>query len=250
MQKKEYVTSKAAVGFRYCTKLFSLEKKYCDADEKSRKDYRQNVVWPLLEEYFAWLKGVHLETGSKLEDAVRYSLNQKQQLMAFLDHGEVPISNNLAENAVRPFVMRRKASVRRSALTVRDGDRDGVDRIEAQRVELLARDGYIQSLASGGVVDGSERLVVEGFHDRQGIAVRVFDRVLIGEAEVLIPEVDVGAGDRRGRVRSGERPRPGRRSALPISDDHLDRMRAEAQFIDRDGDRIYRIPSLFDLPKL
>lgn len=46
-------TSKAAVGFRYCTKLFSLEKKYCDADEKSRKEYRQNVVWPLLEEYFA-----------------------------------------------------------------------------------------------------------------------------------------------------------------------------------------------------
>ena len=107
-RKKNVWTSKAAVGFRYCTKLFSLEKKCCDADGKSRKDYRQNVVWPLLEEYFAWLKGVHLEKGSKLEDAVRYSLNQKQQLMAFLDHGEVPISNNLAENAVRPFVMGRK----------------------------------------------------------------------------------------------------------------------------------------------
>lgn len=101
-------TGKAAVGFRYCTKLFFLEKKYSDADEKSRKDYRQNVVWPLLEEYFAWLKGVHPEKGSKLEDAVRYSMNQKQQLMAFLDHGDVPISNNLAENAIRPFVMGRK----------------------------------------------------------------------------------------------------------------------------------------------
>ena len=67
-------TSKAAVGFRYCTKLFSLKKKYCDADEKSRKDYRQNVVWPLLEECFAWLKGFHPEKGSKLEDAVRYSV--------------------------------------------------------------------------------------------------------------------------------------------------------------------------------
>ena len=101
-------TSKAAVGFQYCTKLFSLEKKYIYADEKNRKDYRQNVVWPLLEEYFAWLETLHPEKGSKLEDAVRYSLNQKQALCAFLDYGDVPISNNLAENAIRPFVIGRK----------------------------------------------------------------------------------------------------------------------------------------------
>ena len=73
------------------------------ADEKSRMDYHQNVVWPLLEEYFAWLQTLHPEKGSKLEDAVRYSLNQKQQLMAFLDYGDVPISNNLVENAIRPI---------------------------------------------------------------------------------------------------------------------------------------------------
>ena len=35
-------------------------------------------------------------------------LNQKQQLMAFLDYGEVPVSNNLAENAIRPFTLGRK----------------------------------------------------------------------------------------------------------------------------------------------
>ena len=101
-------TSKAAVGFQYCTKLFSLEKKYIYADGKSRKAYRQNVVFHLLEENFVWLKTVHPEKGSKLEDAVRYSLNQKQALCAFLDHGDVPISNNLAENAIRPFVVGRK----------------------------------------------------------------------------------------------------------------------------------------------
>ena len=101
-------TSKAAVGFRYCTKLFSLEKKYIYADVKARKEYRQNVVLPILEEYFAWLKSIHPEKGGKLEDAVRYSLNRKQQLMAFLDYGDVPISNNLAENAIRPFVVGRK----------------------------------------------------------------------------------------------------------------------------------------------
>ena len=101
-------TSKAAVGFRYCTKLFSQEKKFAYADGKNRKEFRQNVVRPLLEEYYAWLKTLCPEKGSKLEDAVRYSLNQKEQLMAFLDYDEVPISNNLAENVIRPFVVGRK----------------------------------------------------------------------------------------------------------------------------------------------
>ena len=101
-------TSQAAVGYRYCTKLFTLEKKYCYATAKSRYEYRQNVVRPLLEEYFCWLKTVRPEKGSKLDEAVRYSLNQKEQLTAFLEAPEVPISNNLAENAIRPFVLGRK----------------------------------------------------------------------------------------------------------------------------------------------
>lgn len=63
---------------------------------------------PLLEGYFAWLKAIHPEKGSKLEEAVRYSLNQKQQFMAFPDYGDDPISNNLVENAIRPFVVRRR----------------------------------------------------------------------------------------------------------------------------------------------
>src|SRR5699024_9434775 len=67
-------TSKAAVGYRYCTKLFTLEEQYGYATAKSRYEYRQNVVRPLLEEYFCWLKTVRPEKGSKLEEAVRYSL--------------------------------------------------------------------------------------------------------------------------------------------------------------------------------
>lgn len=53
------------------------------------------------------VKTIHPEKGSKLEDAVWYSLNQKQQLMAFLDYGDVTISINLAENAIYPFVVDR-----------------------------------------------------------------------------------------------------------------------------------------------
>ena len=101
-------TSKAAVGFQYCNKLFAEERKCVLYKPQYRKEYRQNRELPLLEEYFAWLNTVHPEKGSKLEEAVRYSINQKQHLCAFLDNGEIPISNNLAENAIRPFTLGRK----------------------------------------------------------------------------------------------------------------------------------------------
>lgn len=101
-------TSKAAVGFRYCNKLFEKERQCAIYKPKDRQEYRRNVEALILEEYFAWLNTVNPERGSKLEEAVRYSINQRQQLSAFLDNGEVPISNNLAENAIRPFAVGRK----------------------------------------------------------------------------------------------------------------------------------------------
>lgn len=101
-------TSKAAIGYEYCNKLFALERKLVDLDSNMRKFARQAEAKPLLEAYWLWLDTVQPESGSKLEDAVRYSKNQKSYLSEFLNHGDVDISNNLAENAIRPFVVGRK----------------------------------------------------------------------------------------------------------------------------------------------
>ena len=56
-------TSKAAEGYRYCNKLFAEERKCAQYRPEYRKEYRQNKELPLLEEYFAWLKGVHPDFG-------------------------------------------------------------------------------------------------------------------------------------------------------------------------------------------
>ena len=101
-------TSKAAVGYQYCNKLFALEKKCADFNNKLRKEYRQNFVRPVLEEYFCWVNTLNPEAGSKLETAMKYAQNQRGPLSAFIDDGDVPISNNLAENAIRPFAVGRK----------------------------------------------------------------------------------------------------------------------------------------------
>ena len=145
-----------------------------------------------------------------------------------------------------------EAAVCRASLAIRDGDLEGVDRIEAQRVELRRRDGDGELLTPGRVVDRAELRVVELLLHGEGVPVCVVDRVLIGEGEVLVAQVGVDAGDRRGGVRPGECPCPGCRSALSICYDDLDRVLAEAQFIDwniytifqfsRRGERLRRSP--------
>ena len=102
------VNSKAAVGYKYCTRLFRLEKDFKELTTEQRLEMRQKQSKPLLDEYWDWLGSFIPAQGSKLAEAVQYSLNQKPYLTVFLDHGEIDISNNLAENSIRPFVIGRK----------------------------------------------------------------------------------------------------------------------------------------------
>ena len=101
-------TSKAAQGYEYCSRLFALERKLKKLPDNERREERGKSVKPFLDQYWAWLESFTPEKGSKLEDAVRYSLNQKDYLCTFLTHGEIEISNNQVENAIRPFVVGRK----------------------------------------------------------------------------------------------------------------------------------------------
>ena len=57
--------------------------------------------------YYTWLDTIFKPIG-KLKKAITYSLNQREYLCAFLDHGEIEISNNQVENAIRPIVVGRK----------------------------------------------------------------------------------------------------------------------------------------------
>ena len=92
-------TSKAAIGYEYCNKLFALERKYEGYRPEQRREMRQAQAEPVLDAYWSWVEKLELEPGSKLKEAVRYTRNQKQALNAFLQYGDVDISNNLAVNS-------------------------------------------------------------------------------------------------------------------------------------------------------
>ena len=101
-------TSKAAIGYEYCNKLFALERKFEGYTAVQRKAARRAYAEPVLDAYWGWVEKQNPTPGSKLEDAVKYAKNQKQYLNEYMSHGEVDISNNIAENAIRPFVIGRK----------------------------------------------------------------------------------------------------------------------------------------------
>jgi len=100
--------STAAVGFDYCNQLFSIERELEQLTPEERKFKRQERSKPVLEAYWSWLETVNPLQGSKLAEAINYSVNQKATLGVFLEDGRIELSNNRAENAIRPFVVGRK----------------------------------------------------------------------------------------------------------------------------------------------
>lgn len=100
--------STAAVGFDYCNQLFSIEKDLEQLTSEERKRQRQERSKPVLEAYLTWVETVNPLKGSKLAEAITYSVNQRTSLCKFLEDGRIELSNNRAENAIRPFVIGRK----------------------------------------------------------------------------------------------------------------------------------------------
>ncbi len=72
-------------------------------------DLRQRKSKPILDKMHAWLvkKSMYVVPKSLLGKAVQYSLNQWGRLSGYIDFGHATPDNNLAENAIRPFVVGR-----------------------------------------------------------------------------------------------------------------------------------------------
>lgn len=61
-----------------------------------------------MDAFLEWLGMQTLKKGSRLEKAVNYALNRKELFRTYLEDGRCSFSNNLSENAIRPFTVGRK----------------------------------------------------------------------------------------------------------------------------------------------
>jgi len=92
-------------------KLYKVEEEYRQSTDADRLQARQSRSLPLLDEIRTWLDD-HLDKvlpSHKLGQAIAYMDKQWLRLRKYVERGDLPIDNNPAENAIRPFVVGRKA---------------------------------------------------------------------------------------------------------------------------------------------
>jgi len=100
------------VALGYIRKLYGIEKraKTRKLDAEQLAALRQAEAKPLLAKFRVWLekKSLQVVPKSLLGKAVSYTLDQWPRLVGYLEVGYATPDNNLAENAIRPFVVGRK----------------------------------------------------------------------------------------------------------------------------------------------
>ncbi len=92
-------------------KLYQIEREAKDSDPEQRLTLRKEKSTLIIEKIKTWLdsKVDKVLPKSLLGKAVHYTLNLWSKLTVYLTDADLPIDNNAAENAIRPFVIGRKA---------------------------------------------------------------------------------------------------------------------------------------------
>ena len=102
----------AEVALEYIRKLYVIEKtaKASGLSPPEIVELRKERAVPILDEFKAWLDKRVIQTPPKglLGKALTYALNHWPKLIRYVEDGNITPDNNLAENAIRPFVVGRK----------------------------------------------------------------------------------------------------------------------------------------------
>ena len=98
----------AEIGRDYCNQLFTIEESLKELSPEERKHKRLELEKPVLEAFWCWVESLNALKGSALGKAVTYAINQKPYMKTYLLDGRCALSNNVAENAIRPFTVGRK----------------------------------------------------------------------------------------------------------------------------------------------
>jgi transposase len=106
--KEKKKSSHAYKGLTYCQKLFLLEREWKDLTPEERKEKRLTESLPIVEKLYQWVPSVVALPKSPLGKAITYMMSQCSYLKnVFLD-GRLELSNNRAENSMRPLTLGRK----------------------------------------------------------------------------------------------------------------------------------------------
>lgn len=100
----------AAYAIEQISQLYDLEKTLKDLSPFERQKERNLTLKPRIEAFFAWAKAHYGEVPqeSNIGKALNYVITQEKYLSTFLEDGDIPLDNNAAERAIRPFCIGKK----------------------------------------------------------------------------------------------------------------------------------------------
>ena len=100
----------ARVARDYCDKLFEIEAKLDSLTTEERFNKRLMQEKPVFEAFWSWAEKAAptVLAKSKFGKAFEYAFKIREYLGSYFKNGDCVISNNAAENAIRPFTVGRK----------------------------------------------------------------------------------------------------------------------------------------------
>ena len=139
-------TGKAQIAINYIAKLYRIEKQCADLSNKKRLVRRQKESSIIINEIKQWLDKSILQSPkeSALGKALHYLNRNWSRLIAFLSDGIIPLDNNAAENAIRPFVIGRKNWLHSSSVNGGHASAAIYSVIETAKANGLDAYGYLK----------------------------------------------------------------------------------------------------------
>jgi transposase len=100
----------ATEALRRWARIYHAEAAFAQMDHDKRRQARQQLSAPLWDEFEVWLKLQRTQVldGSKIAEAIDYTLNAWKALTLHIDDGTVAIDNNLIERQIKPWKLGAK----------------------------------------------------------------------------------------------------------------------------------------------
>ena len=100
----------AQEAYTMITEMLHIDNDFDDLPSDDRLKQRQLILTEKVDAYFTWVKHKYTQVtnNSTIGKALAYSIHQEPYLRLFLTDGDVPMDNNSAEQAIRPFTIGRK----------------------------------------------------------------------------------------------------------------------------------------------
>ena len=138
----------AESAIKKIAKIYHEDNKLKDLEPEDRYRYRQSRIKPLVDDFFSFVYSNRNKVPDKssLGKAFSYCLNQEAYLRAFLNDPNIPLDNNPAERAIRPFTVGRKNWVMIDTIKGADASAAIYSIIETAKANNLKLYDYINYL--------------------------------------------------------------------------------------------------------